>query len=73
MQTITCSNDECGVEIEFDLSIVKVEESQNSGNHTTQYSGSGSVECKECTTETDFSCLWDELDDTGEVLSFEFT
>lgn len=73
MPKITCGNDECAAEIEFDISIIEIEDSEPSGNHTTQHSGSGSVECKNCETETEFSCVWDELDDTGEILSFDFT
>lgn len=71
MPTITCSNNECGQNIEFDLSALEVEESESSGNHTTQYSGSGTIECKNCGSETEVSYIWDVLDDTGEVLSFE--
>lgn len=72
MPTITCSNEECGEDIEFELSQLDVEDSQPSGNHTTQHSGSGTVTCKICNTETEVSCIWDELDDTGEVLSLDF-
>lgn len=71
MPTTTCSNNECGQNIEFDLSALEIEESESSGNHTTQYSGSGTIECKNCGSETEVSCIWDVLDDTGEVLSFE--
>lgn len=71
MPTITCSNNECGQNIEFDLSALEVEESESSGNHTTQYSGSGTIECKNCGSETEVSYIWDVLDDTGEVLSVE--
>lgn len=71
MPTITCSNDECGQDIEFYLSILEIEDSQPSGNHTTQHSGSGTVECASCGAETEVNCVWDELDDTGEVLSID--
>lgn len=72
MPTITCSNEECETKIEFDLSELEIEESQPSGNHTTQHSGSGTVKCKACDTETEVNCLWDVLDDTGEMLSLDF-
>lgn len=73
MPTITCSNNECGMEIEVNISEIEIEDSQPSGNHTTQHSGSGTVKCKNCGTETEFTCVWDESDDTDEILSFEFT
>lgn len=73
MPTITCSDPECGAEIEFDLSELEIEDSQPSGNHTTQHSGSGAVKCKSCGAETEVNCVWDELDDTGEILSVDFT
>jgi hypothetical protein len=73
MPTVTCENDECGAEIEVDLSKLDIEDSELSGNHTTQYSASGEVECKICSTVTEFSCIWDELNDTGEILNFEQT
>ncbi|CAM4145853.1 hypothetical protein SHAQ108633_15985 [Shewanella aquimarina] len=73
MPTITCSNDECGKEIEFSHSDLKVEDSEQSGNHTTQYSASGKVSCNNCNSQTKVSCVWDELNDTGEILSFDFT
>ena len=73
MPTITCSNDECRIDIKVNLSEIEIEDSQSSGNHTTQHSGSNTVKCKSCQTETEFTCAWDELDDTGEILSFEFT
>lgn len=73
MPTITCSGEECGAEIEFDLSeLEEVEASQPSGNHTTQHSGSCTAKCKICGTETEVSCVWDELDDTGEILNVDF-
>lgn len=71
MPTTTCSNDECGQDIEFNLSDLEVENSESSGNHTTQYSGSGNFECPNCGTETEVSCTWDVLDDTDEVLSVD--
>jgi len=71
MPTVTCSNDECGQDIEFNLSALDIEDSQPSGNHTTQHSGSGTFECQNCGVETEVSCVWDELDDTGEVLSID--
>lgn len=73
MPTIICSNEECGAEIKFDLSQLEIENSQPSGNHTTQHSASGEVVCKNCKTETEVNCVWDELDDTGEILSLDFT
>lgn len=73
MPTISCSNEECGVEIKFDLSQLEIDDSEPSGNHTTQHSGSGTVKCKSCNTETEISCVWDELNDTGEILSVDFT
>lgn len=72
MPTITCSNDECGAEIEFDLTQLEVEQSEPSGSHTTQYSGSGEIVCKACPTVTEVNCVWDQLDDTGEVLTIDF-
>jgi hypothetical protein len=71
MPSITCSNDKCGQDIEFSLSDLNIEESESSGNHTTQYSGTGTFKCKNCGNETEVNCVWDELDDTGEVLSIE--
>lgn len=71
MQTVTCSNEECGEDVGFDISDLDIEDSAESGNHTTQHSASGTVVCKKCDTETSFSCLYDELDDTGEILSFQ--
>lgn len=71
MQTITCGNEECGTEIEFDLSQLENVDSQPPGNHTTQHSGSGNVVCNDCTTEREFNCVWDEVNDTGEILSCE--
>ncbi len=71
MPTITCSNDECGQDIDFDISSLDIEQSESSGNHTTQYSGSGTFECADCGTETEVNCVWDEVDDTGEILSFD--
>ncbi|NVZ07940.1 hypothetical protein HW932_01520 [Allochromatium humboldtianum] len=73
MPMITCSNEECGAEIKFDLSQLEIEDSQPSGNHTTQYSASGEVLCNKCNTETEVNCVWDELNDTGEILSLDFT
>ncbi len=73
MPTITCSNEKCGAEIEFDLSQLEIEESQPSGNLTTQHSGSGILKCKNCGAETEVNCLWDELNDTSEILSVDFT
>lgn len=73
MPTITCSNDECSEEIEFNLSELEIEDSQPSGNHTTQHSASGEVSCKNCNSQTEVNCVWDELDDTGEILSLDFT
>ena len=73
MQTILCSNEECGAETQFDLSQLEIEESQPSGNHTTQHIGSGIVKCKSCYTDTEVSCTWEELNDTGEILSVDFT
>lgn len=71
MPTTTCSNDECGQDIDFDLSTLDIEDSESSGSHTTQYSGSGTIECPNCGAETEVSCVWDVLDDTGEVLSID--
>ncbi|SDI50424.1 hypothetical protein SAMN05444503_11397 [Pseudomonas sp. BS3767] len=71
MPTTTCSNEECGQDIEFDLSALDVENSESSGSHTTQYSGSGTIECQNCGSETEISYVWDVLDDTGEVLSID--
>lgn len=71
MPTTTCSNEECGQDIEFDLSALDVEGSESSGNHTTQHSGSGTIVCKNCGSDTEVSCAWDVLDDTGEVLSID--
>lgn len=73
MPTISCSNEKCGAEIKFDLSQLEIDDSEPSGNHTTQHSGSGMVKCKSCGTETEISCVWDELNDTGEILSVDFT
>lgn len=73
MQTIKCSNDECREEIVFSLSELEIEDSQPSGNHTTQHSASGEVLCKKCNSQTEINCVWDELDDTGEILSLAFT
>ncbi|WP_022654556.1 hypothetical protein [Aquaspirillum serpens] len=72
MPTITCSNDECGAEIEFDLTQLEVEQSEPSGNHTIQYSGFGEIVCKACSTVTEVNCVWDQVNDTGEVLSIDF-
>lgn len=69
MPTIKCCNDECDENIEFNLSTLEIDDSEPSGNHTTQHSGSGTVKCAICGTETEVNCVWDELDDTGEVLS----
>lgn len=71
MSSITCGNDECDAEVECDLSALEVDESQKSGNHTTQHASSGEIECKVCGHINVVSCVWDELDDTGEVLSCE--
>jgi hypothetical protein len=73
MPTITCSNENCGAEIKFDLSQLEIEDSQPSGNHTTQRSASGKVACTICKTKTEVNCVWDELNDTGEMLSLDFT
>lgn len=67
MPIVTC--EECGKEIAFSISDLDIDESQPSGNHTTQHSGSGTVICESCGTETEVSCTWDELNDTGEILS----
>lgn len=69
MPTITCSNNKCDQAIEFNLSNLEVDDSEPSGNHTTQYSGSGIVQCSKCDKETEVRCIWDQLDDTGEILS----
>jgi hypothetical protein len=73
MPKITCSNEDCVVEIEFDLFQLEIEASQPSVNHTTQHSAFGEVVCKRCNTKTEVSCVCDELNDTGEVLSIDFT
>lgn len=73
MQTVTCINEECLATITFNLSDLEIEDSQPSGNHTTQHSGSGMVECTACGTENELNCIWDVLNDTGEILSKDFT
>ena len=71
MLTTTCSNEECGAEIEFGPSQLEIEESQPSGNHTTQHSGFGIVKCNSCGAEKEINIVWDELNDTGEILSVD--
>lgn len=73
MPQITCFNEECGEDIDFDFSMLEVDESEESGEHTTQHSGSGEIMCRECGEINFVSCVWDELNDTGEILSFDLT
>lgn len=72
MPTITCSNEECGAKIEFDISQLEIEESQPSGKHTTERSASGYIFCKTCNTDTEVNCAWDEFNETGEILELYF-
>ncbi|MDM7858963.1 hypothetical protein [Thiopseudomonas acetoxidans] len=72
MRTVTCSNEECGADIEFGLEQLEIEDSQPFGSHTTQHSSSGAVVCENCNSATDVRCVWDELNDTGEILSIDF-
>ena len=72
MPNVTCNNNECSEEIVFSLSKLEIEDSEPSGNHTTQYSATGEVSCNICNNQTEVSCVWDELDDTGEILSLDF-
>lgn len=71
MPSITCVNEDCGADIPFNLSQLNIEDEEPSGNHTTQYSGSGEFTCQDCNSETSVTCVWDEENDTGEILSLD--
>ncbi len=68
-----CPNDNCSHEFDIDLSELERESNGNSGSHTTSYSYTGCVVCPECGDESEVNIDTDEVDDTGEVLSFDFT
>ena len=67
---ITCDNDECNKEFKLDITDFEIE-SERSGNHTTQHLAEGTVFCPDCENEMEIKYLYDELDDTGEILSEE--
>lgn len=67
----TCSNENCDFDLEIDITQLDIEESETSGNHTTQYSGSGTMMCPECNTENEIDATWDVLNDTDEILSID--
>ncbi|MEZ8069409.1 hypothetical protein [Vibrio sp. FF145] len=68
-----CPNDNCSHEFDIDLSELERESNGNSGSHTTSYSYTGGVVCPEYGHESEVSIDTDEVDDTGEVLSSDFT
>jgi len=67
---ITCNNENCLEEFKLDITDFEVESSP-SGSHTTQHLASGTVSCPVCKSEMEIKYLYDELNDTGEVLSEE--
>ena len=70
--TITCTNVKC--KKEFTLKIDNLEmECNSSGNHTTQCLATGTIYCTLCNHEMEVQYLFDELDDTGEILSEEIS
>lgn len=71
MPAIDCGNDDCGCEIDVELSTLNSENNGSSGTHTTWYTYTGSVTCPECEYENEVTFTVDVLDDTGEVLTCE--
>lgn len=71
MPSIECSNEECGIEFDFDLAQLDKESNGTSGNHTTSYTYTGEVKCPECKCGQDVEYITDELNDTGEILTIE--
>lgn len=70
--TINCKNEKC--EKEFQLKIDNLEiECNSSGNHTTQCLATGNIYCPHCNHEMEIEYLFDELNDTGEILSKEIS
>ncbi|KAF7763115.1 hypothetical protein PUND_b0450 [Pseudoalteromonas undina] len=68
--SIDCPNEDCGAAFSVNTDDFE-SQSESSGNHTTQYLETGSVNCPECETEANVEVLSDILNDTGEVLSQE--
>lgn len=62
--SVNCPNDECGHEINVNTDDFD-NQSEPSGNHTTQYLEEGSVICPKCKCEFNVEVLSDLLDDTG--------
>ena len=65
---VTCTNEKCLHEITVNEAILE-SEGNSSGNHTTQYSLTGTIDCPICKNTMEISYLSDESDDTGEILT----
>ncbi|MFA6177928.1 MAG: hypothetical protein WC694_03510 [Candidatus Paceibacterota bacterium] len=70
--TITCTNEKCSKKFEVDNTDLEIIPSP-SGNHSTQYLASGTIYCPSCTHEMEIEYLFDEVNDTGEILSEELS
>ena len=67
---IICTNKNCSKE--FKLNIVDLNlETSISENHTTQYLATGTIYCPFCKHEMEIEYLFDEVNETGEILSEE--
>lgn len=71
MPSIECDNEECGTEIDVELSKLHCESNGSSGNHTTSYTYTGVVVCPECEHSHDVEYLTDESDETEDIFSIE--
>jgi len=65
---VTCTNKKCKIEFQLEINNLS-RDSNRSGNHTTQHLISGTIYCPSCSNEMEIEYLYDELDDTGEILS----
>ena len=68
-----CANEKCRTEIDINWETLECENNGSSGNHTTSCTYTGIVTCGECGYEHDVTIDTDEDNDTGEILSSEFS